>query len=82
MKTHALDGSEFGTLMKRLLKHNPEIENLSTNRISLLTNEELIYICSKYRIEFNSDDKKGAIFKIANKLLSDEPPYSAIKLRN
>lgn len=76
MITHALDGSEFGPLFQKLLKYNPEIENLSTNRLSLLTNEELIYICSKYRIEFDSnDDRRDIAQKIASKLASDETPY-------
>lgn len=76
MITHALDGSTFGPLIQKLLKYNPEIENLSTNKLSLLTDKELIYICSKYRIEFNSnDDRKEIAQKIASKLFSDEAPY-------
>ena len=54
-KKYALDGSELGFALQKVLTNNPDINNLSTNKLSKLTDEELCLLFERYNIVRTSD---------------------------
>lgn len=54
-KKHALDGSEFGMVFQKILTNNPDINNLSTNKLSKLTDEELCLLFERYNVAKTGD---------------------------
>lgn len=54
-KKYALDGSELGVALQKVLTNNPDINNLSTNKLSKLTDEELCLLFERYNVVRTSD---------------------------
>lgn len=54
-KKYALDGSELGFALQKVLTNNPDINNLSTNKLSKLTDEELCLLFERYNVVRTSD---------------------------
>lgn len=69
-KKHALDGSEFGIVFQKILTDNPDINNLSTNRILNLTDEELCLLFERYNVT-KTGDKKADCFKLFSNIVEN-----------
>lgn len=54
-KKFALDGKELGIVFRKILSDNPDISNLSTNRLLDLTDEELCLLFEKYNVVRTGD---------------------------
>lgn len=54
-KKFALDGKELGIVFQKILADNPDINNLSTNRLLDLTDEELCLLFEKYNVVKTGD---------------------------
>lgn len=69
-KKYALDGSELGIVFQKILSDNPDINNLSTNRILNLTDEELCLLFERYNVT-RTGDKKADCFKLFSNIVEN-----------
>lgn len=61
----AADGSKFGPIFRNLISKHPKFKNLSTNRFSKLTSDELKAICKASKIKYDEADIEQTCTEIA-----------------
>ena len=69
-KKYALDGSEFGIVFQKILTDNPDINNLSTNKLSKLTDEELCLLFERYDV-IRTENKTSDLIKLFSNIVDN-----------
>lgn len=65
----ANDGTKYGPIFKKMLEKYPQLGNLSTNRLSRLTEPELRAICELTNIPYDTSNLRELYEKIASAFL-------------